>query len=106
MRKRLAFLIAKYKAQTAASPSTRQLSSNFFTPRTTPGVPAKIVNKITNAKILDETTVDSIIKTPNGKKDPLQALSVKRQRKLKMKKHKYKKLMKKTRTLRRKLENR
>ncbi|KAF3928715.1 hypothetical protein AA313_de0205884 [Arthrobotrys entomopaga] len=32
------------------------------------------------------------------------ALSVKRQRKLKMKKHKYKKLMKKTRTLRRKLE--
>ncbi|KAF3940295.1 hypothetical protein ABW19_dt0200292 [Dactylella cylindrospora] len=34
----------------------------------------------------------------------LQALSVKRQRKLKMKKHKYKKLMKRTRTLRRKLE--
>ncbi|KAK6530104.1 hypothetical protein TWF694_003476 [Orbilia ellipsospora] len=32
------------------------------------------------------------------------ALSVKRQRKLKMKKHKYKKLMKRTRTLRRKLE--
>lgn len=34
----------------------------------------------------------------------MNALSVKRQRKLKMKKHKYKKLMKKTRTLRRKLE--
>ena len=32
------------------------------------------------------------------------AISVKRQRKLKMKKHKYKKLMKRTRTLRRKLE--
>ncbi|KAI1919564.1 hypothetical protein LOZ12_000398 [Ophidiomyces ophidiicola] len=32
------------------------------------------------------------------------AISVKRQRKLKMKKHKYKKLMRKTRTLRRKLE--
>ena len=31
-------------------------------------------------------------------------ISVKRQRKLKMKKHKYKKLMKRTRTLRRKLE--
>ena len=34
----------------------------------------------------------------------IHALSVKRQRKLKMKKHKYKKLMKRTRTLRRKLE--
>jgi len=34
----------------------------------------------------------------------MELLSVKRQRKLKMKKHKYKKLMKKTRTLRRKLE--
>jgi hypothetical protein len=34
----------------------------------------------------------------------LHAISVKRQRKLKIKKHKYKKLMRKTRTLRRKLE--
>lgn len=32
------------------------------------------------------------------------AISVKRQRKLKMKKHKYKKLMKKTRNLRRRIE--
>jgi hypothetical protein len=32
------------------------------------------------------------------------AISVKRQRKLKMKKHKYKKLMKRTRLLRRKLD--
>lgn len=36
----------------------------------------------------------------------MHALSVKRQRRLKMKKHKYKKLMKKTRNLRRRLENR
>lgn len=34
----------------------------------------------------------------------MEAISVKRQRKLKMKKHKYKKLMKRTRTLRRKLD--
>jgi len=34
----------------------------------------------------------------------MRAISVKRQRKLKMKKHKYKKLMKKTRNLRRRLE--
>jgi hypothetical protein len=32
------------------------------------------------------------------------AISVKRQRKLKMKKHKYKKLMKRTRNLRRRIE--
>ena len=37
-------------------------------------------------------------------KDAWRLISVKRQRKLKMKKHKYKKLMKRTRTLRRKLE--
>lgn len=35
---------------------------------------------------------------------PVLLISVKRQRKLKMKKHKYKKLMKRTRTLRRKLD--
>jgi hypothetical protein len=37
------------------------------------------------------------------RREILQALSVKRQRKLKMKKHKYKKLMKRTRNLRRRL---
>ena len=36
-------------------------------------------------------------------KDEMIAISVRRQRKLKMKKHKYKKLMKRTRNLRRKL---
>ncbi|EWC48485.1 hypothetical protein DRE_07761 [Drechslerella stenobrocha 248] len=40
----------------------------------------------------------------HSRQPTMQALSVKRQRKLKMKKHKYKKLMKRTRTLRRKLE--
>ncbi|RYZ81296.1 MAG: AURKAIP1/COX24 domain-containing protein [Proteobacteria bacterium] len=34
----------------------------------------------------------------------MHAISVKRQRKLKMKKHKYKKLMKRTRNLRRRLD--
>lgn len=46
---------------------------------------------------------------PHGKSAGLRrrkmyAISVKRQRKLKMKKHKYKKLMRRTRTLRRKLD--
>jgi hypothetical protein len=40
---------------------------------------------------------------PVRRREILQALSVKRQRKLKMKKHKYKKLMKRTRNLRRRL---
>jgi hypothetical protein len=39
-----------------------------------------------------------------GEESDMLAISVKRQRKLKMKKHKYKKLMKRTRNLRRKLE--
>jgi hypothetical protein len=39
-----------------------------------------------------------------GVDDAMWTISVKRQRKLKMKKHKYKKLMKRTRTLRRRLE--
>lgn len=40
-----------------------------------------------------------------GKKKQIwRAISVKRQRKLKMKKHKYKKLMRKTRNLRRRLD--
>ncbi|KAK6339149.1 hypothetical protein TWF718_008572 [Orbilia javanica] len=48
--------------------------------------------------------VGRIRKTMRSEVPTMQALSVKRQRKLKMKKHKYKKLMKKTRTLRRRLE--
>jgi len=41
---------------------------------------------------------------PPGPPEQMQAISVKRQRKLKMKKHKYKKLMKKTRNQRRRIE--
>ena len=37
-------------------------------------------------------------------KEVMQAISVRRQRKLKMKKHKYKKLMKRTKNLRRRLD--
>ncbi|KAK3645635.1 hypothetical protein LTR56_009075 [Elasticomyces elasticus] len=45
-----------------------------------------------------------IRKAPSGKRVTMWAISVKRQRKLKMKKHKYKKLMKRTRNLRRRLD--
>lgn len=44
------------------------------------------------------------IRVQGPRKGVWRLISVKRQRKLKMKKHKYKKLMKRTRTLRRKLE--
>lgn len=42
--------------------------------------------------------------TRRMQREKMQAISVKRQRKLKMKKHKYKKLMKKTRSLRKRLD--
>jgi hypothetical protein len=44
-----------------------------------------------------------VIEPSNGEDEGMMLISVKRQRKLKMKKHKYKKLMKRTRNLRRKL---
>ena len=44
------------------------------------------------------------IRNGNGGRSVWRAISVKRQRKLKMKKHKYKKLMRRTRNLRRKLD--
>ena len=43
-------------------------------------------------------------KSPGLRRRKLYAISVKRQRRLKMKKHKYKKLMRRTRTLRRRLD--
>ncbi|KAK3647911.1 hypothetical protein LTR22_013524 [Elasticomyces elasticus] len=45
-----------------------------------------------------------IRRAPSGKRVTMMLISVKRQRKLKMKKHKYKKLMKRTRNLRRRLD--
>jgi hypothetical protein len=46
----------------------------------------------------------SIRQVPGMRKPQMRLISVKRQRKLKMKKHKYKKLMKRTRNLRRRLD--
>ena len=45
-----------------------------------------------------------IRRAPSEKRVSMILLSVKRQRKMKMKKHKYKKLMKRTRNLRRRLD--
>ena len=45
-----------------------------------------------------------IRQVPGMRKPQMRLISVKRQRKLKMKKHKYKKLMKRTRNLRRRLD--
>jgi hypothetical protein len=51
-----------------------------------------------------QSQVSDITNAPGEGGSDMFALSVKRQRKLKMKKHKFKKLMRKTRTLRRKLD--
>ncbi|KAF8467288.1 hypothetical protein BDZ91DRAFT_848527 [Kalaharituber pfeilii] len=57
-------------------------------------------------KVIEESQRAGLIGEEVSEKDQdvIMAISVKRQRKLKMKKHKYKKLMKRTRNLRRRLE--
>lgn len=65
-----------------------------------------------NASILNpepQRRIGRIRQGPQGRviglrRRKLYAISVRRQRRLKMKKHKYKKLMRRTRTLRRKLD--
>jgi len=57
-------------------------------------------------RIYEEPTTQNVGIEDGGKPqaEKMEAISVKRQRKLKMKKHKYKKLMKRTRNLRRRLD--
>jgi len=61
----------------------------------------KAINSITAAA---SNPLRSIRQVPGMRKPQMRLISVKRQRKLKMKKHKYKKLMKRTRNLRRRLD--
>ncbi|KAK5726277.1 hypothetical protein LTR17_012897 [Elasticomyces elasticus] len=59
------------------------------------------------AGVVGDGSVDKtrfIRRAPSGRRVTMWVISVKRQRKLKMKKHKYKKLMKRTRNLRRRLD--
>ncbi|KAI5811432.1 hypothetical protein DFH27DRAFT_533527 [Peziza echinospora] len=58
----------------------------------------RVIEEAEKAGVMSEPDADA------AKQEDMMAISVKRQRKLKMKKHKYKKLMKKTRNLRRRLE--
>ena len=82
-------------------------NGQFFTSR------MQIENpQIRGFRIQDPHTVHKVggrrrrgIYVPLRQKDSMRLISVKRQRRLKMKKHKYKKLMRKTRNLRRRLGN-
>ena len=78
---------------------------NFFNPSQTYTVeePRRRINRVSNVR---RRRVGVAYVTRRGQRVPvkMQLLSVKRQRKLKMKKHKYKKLMRKTRNLRRRME--
>ena len=56
------------------------------------------------ARSMGEQVSDVNVETPGARDRTMHALSVKRRRALKMKKHKYKKLMDKTRNQRRRLE--
>jgi hypothetical protein len=55
-------------------------------------------------KTREPSEMGEVGESGTAQEEGMLAISVKRQRRLKMKKHKYKKLMKRTRTLRRKLD--
>ena len=78
---------------------------NFFNPSQTYTVeePRRRIHRVNNIR---NRRVGVAYVTRKGQRVPvkMELLSVKRQRKLKMKKHKYKKLMRKTRNLRRRMD--
>lgn len=102
---------------TVHEPSDLQ-TGRFFTPHNAPGLEMPGQDQPNDIEYREVTETDQI-RRPNGRRigsisDPaerrrryndLYAISVKRQRKLKMKKHKYKKLMRRTRNLRRRQGN-
>lgn len=68
------------------------------------GLSASINQRITEVPLPEESKPKTFREHVARRRYGMYAISVKRQRKLKMKKHKYKKLMKRTRLLRRKLD--
>jgi hypothetical protein len=77
--------------------STRQTTTSY-------ALPNRSRQNAEGSRVFTQTIVQRYIRRSPTKRPEMVFISVKRQRKLKMKKHKYKKLMKKTRTLRRKLD--
>jgi len=98
------------EAQPAEEQSTSQIRSQSlrtrFTRQTTTSyaLPNRPRQSVDGSRVFTQTVVQRYIRRSPTKRPEMVFISVKRQRKLKMKKHKYKKLMKKTRTLRRKLD--
>jgi hypothetical protein len=77
--------------------STRQITTSY-------ALPNRPRQRAEGSRVFTQTVVQRYTRRSPTKRPEMVFISVKRQRKLKMKKHKYKKLMKKTRTLRRKLD--
>jgi hypothetical protein len=86
---------------------TRSQSSRLRSRRqnmTCQALPNRSRQQAQGSRVFVQTVTQRWIRKSPTKRPEMVFISVKRQRKLKMKKHKYKKLMKKTRTLRRKLD--
>ena len=111
-----------FKTTITVTENKRSDGVTFYTASATPPEPAAIKDAPSSAsrtpfkdrlrsrqldfmeKELEQHKSDITILEGENAKGDMHAISVKRQRKLKMKKHKYKKLMKRTRNLRRRLD--
>lgn len=112
----------KFKTTIIVTESTDESGFKYYTAQTTPIVQIKttaqqhrIAEPETGKEIADRRPQGFLDRMRDRQReyleyreertaDRMEAISVKRQRKLKMKKHKYKKLMKRTRNLRRRLD--
>lgn len=101
-----------YQTTVTINEATSSNGKKTFTASATPiverRVPPRIAHQPFLRRMAQRQQQQQIIEEPvegfeDGEQEGMMLISVKRQRKLKMKKHKYKKLMKRTRNLRRKL---
>jgi len=100
-----------YQTTVTINEATSSNGKKTFTASATPIVERRTPSRIAHQPFLrrmaqrqqQQTMEEPVERYEDGEQEGMMLISVKRQRKLKMKKHKYKKLMKRTRNLRRKL---
>jgi len=100
-----------YQTTVTINEATSSNGKKTFTASATPIIERRTASRIAHQPFLRrmvQRQQQQIMEEPvgqfeDGEQEGMMLISVKRQRKLKMKKHKYKKLMKRTRNLRRKL---
>ena len=93
-----------YQTTVTIEETTTPEGDKTFTASATPIIVRNSAARASRQPFLTRMAQRQMVLEPgNGEDEGMMLISVKRQRKLKMKKHKYKKLMKRTRNLRRKL---